>query len=142
MRLFLDANVLFAAAHSPEGRSRALFELAAVGRCSLLSSPHAIEEARRNLALKSPSGSRDLESILEQLEVVSEAGPRLVTWALDQGLPLNDAPILAAAVAAEADLLVTGDRTHFGHLYGRALGGVMITPPRRALHNVLRGRLR
>ncbi|HMU50769.1 MAG TPA: hypothetical protein PKA13_13420 [Geminicoccaceae bacterium] len=43
-----------------------------------------------------------------------------------EGLPEKDAPILAAAVAAAADLLVTGDRRHFGGLFGRTVHGVRI----------------
>jgi predicted nucleic acid-binding protein len=126
VRLFLDANVLFAAAHSPAGRSRALFKLAERGLCTLISSPHAIEEARRNVNLKSPSGASSLDDLLESVERVSEADPRLVSWAVAQGLPPGDAPILAAAVAAEADALVTGDRSHFGHLFGTRGGKVEV----------------
>lgn len=137
MRLFLDANVIFAAAHSPAGRARALFRLAEAGACTLVASPHAVEEARRNLALKSAVGAEALEGMVRRLELVSEAGPKLVAWSAAQGLPEKDAPILAAAVAAGADLLVTGDRTHFGHLEGRVVGSVRIVSPATALAAVL-----
>lgn len=53
--------------------------------------------------------------------------------AATQGLPDKDAPILAAAVAAQADILVTGDRTHFGHLYGKVIGGLRVLTLRDAL---------
>jgi predicted nucleic acid-binding protein len=137
VRLFLDANVLFAAAYSPNGRSGALFALAGEGLCSLSSSRHAIDEAARNLALKAPDTTPALERLLALLEVVPEAGPRLVAWAAELGLPANDAPILAAAVASQLDLLVTGDRTHFGHLFGRTIGSVTVTVPGDALAVVL-----
>jgi hypothetical protein len=32
---------------------------------------------------------------------------------------------------------VTGDRTHFGHLYGKNLGGVLIVTPAEALRLVM-----
>ena len=137
MRLFLDANVLFAAAHSPAGRSRALFGLAERGLCTLVTSPHAIEEARRNVNLKSPEGTPSLNDLLESVERVAEADPRLVAWAADQGLPPGDAPILAAAVAAEADALVTGDRSHFGHLFGRRVGGVKVLSLAEAIEQLI-----
>ena len=137
MRLFLDANVLFAAAHSPEGRSAALFTLAGEGRCSLASSRHAIDEAVRNLALKVPDALPVFERLMPGLEVVPEPGPRLVAWAAALGLPPNDAPILAAAAAAGVELLVTGDRTHFGHLFGVTVGGVTVVPLGDALARVL-----
>jgi uncharacterized protein len=54
MRVFMDANVLFAAAISPEGRSAALFTLAQRGACTLLTSAHAAAEARRNLEARYP----------------------------------------------------------------------------------------
>lgn len=137
MRLFLDANVLFTAAYSPEGRSAALFALAGSGVCSLVSSRHAIDEACRNLALKSPESMPDFERLTALLAVVPEASPAIVTWAAQHGLPANDAPVLAAAVAAGIDLLVTGDRSHFGHLFGATVGGVTIAPPGDALARVL-----
>ncbi|HOC44553.1 MAG TPA: PIN domain-containing protein [Thermoanaerobaculales bacterium] len=140
MRLFLDANVLFAAAYSPEGRSAGLFVLAGAGACSLSSSRHAIDECFRNLALKAPQTVAALGRLLELLEVVPEAGPGVVAWAARHGLPANDAPILAAASAAGVDFLVTGDRTHFGHLFGTTVGRVTVVPPSDALVRVLEGR--
>jgi predicted nucleic acid-binding protein len=133
MRLFLDANVLFTAAHNPEGRAAGLLALARQGTCRLLSSPHAVEEARRNLKLKYPAAGEVLERMLTDVAVGREAPPSVVAWALGQGLPPKDAPVLAAAVHARADVLVTGDRTHFGALYGRSLEGVLVLSPAEAL---------
>lgn len=137
MRLFLDANVLFTAAHNPAGRSAAIFGLARAGVCSLLTSPHALEEARRNLRLKYPSALADLERLAAVGSVEPEAPSKDVAWALEQGLPLKDAPILAAAVQGRCDVLVTGDRTHFGPLYGRRLRGVEVLSPADALARLL-----
>jgi predicted nucleic acid-binding protein len=133
VRIFLDANVISAAAHWPQGRARALFRLAAAGRCELVASPHAIQEARRNLGLKSPRGAEVLGELLEDIEEAPEGGPRLMRMATDRGLAANDAPILAAAIASGVDLLVTGDRTRFGHLFGSEVGGVHVVSPAEAL---------
>ena len=54
MRLFLDANVLFTAAHNPAGKARFLFDAAEQGAWRLIASDYAIEEAGRNLIRKSP----------------------------------------------------------------------------------------
>jgi predicted nucleic acid-binding protein len=137
VRVFVDANVISAAAHWPQGRARALFQLAAAGRCRLITSAHTILEARRNLVLKSPQGAAALDALLESLEKVAEAGPRMVESAAGHGLQNSDAPILAAAVAAGADFLVTGDRTHFGHLFGSEVGGVRVVSPTEALEAIL-----
>ncbi len=137
MRVFLDANMISAAAHWPQGRARALFRLAATGRCRLIASEHTILEARRNLILKSPQGAEALDALLESVEKVAEAGPRTVESAAGHGLQDSDAPILAAAVAAGADLLATGDRTHFGHLFGSEIGGVRVVSPGEALDRIV-----
>ena len=138
MRLFLDANVLFTAAHNAGGRSAAIFQLARAGTCDLVTSPHALEKARRNLRLKYPNAVEVLEGLLTVTSVESEAPSGGVAWALEQGLPLKDAPILAAAAQAHCDVLVTGDRTHFGPLYGRRLRGVEVLSPAEALERLLR----
>ncbi len=137
MKLFLDANVLGSAAFSKEGRARALFRLAERSACVLLSSRHAIGEARRNILLKAPNASESLETLLDQVEVVPAADPRVAAWAAGLGLPPNDAPILAAAAGCQAELLVTGDRRHFGSLYGTRPGGVLVATPETALAMVL-----
>src|ERR1700694_1932587 len=114
MLLFLDANVLFSAAYRDTGSVRILFDLAEAGACELVASVYAIDEARRNLAEKHPSRLGDFERLLEKLRVCPEASHEAVSWAAARKLPPKDAPILAAAVQAGADVLVTGDRMHFG----------------------------
>ena len=68
---------------------------------------------------------------------VAEATPEVVGIGLGLGLPLKDAPILGAAVQARADMLVTGDARHFGHLYDDTVGRIKIVPPATALAAVL-----
>jgi predicted nucleic acid-binding protein len=52
-------------------------------------------------------------------------------------VPDKDAPILAAACVAEVDILVTGDRTHFGHLYGETVGGLRVLTLKDTLARLL-----
>lgn len=137
MRLFLDANVLFSAAHNPEGNARALCRLAAGGAIALVTSSYAAEEAARNIQLKFPACVPDLAALLERLVLGPEPASVLVGEAAAAGLPEKDAPILAAAIAARADILVTGDRRHFGPLYGKSVRDVLILPPADALGKVL-----
>lgn len=126
MRVFMDANVLFAAAISPEGRSAALFLLAERRVCTLITSALAATEARRNLESRHPNALERFARPAHRVTIVPEAASPRVAWARQQGLPDEDAPILAAAVDAGVDVLVTGDRTHFGHLFRRTLEGVRI----------------
>jgi len=137
MRLFLDANVIFSAAHNPTGNAHGIFRLAEKRRCELVTSKYALEEAERNILLKYPHRAGDLQRLVPLLSVVAEALPERIAWATEQRLPLKDAPILAAAVQARANMLVTGDRTHFGHLYGKLLQDLRVIPPAMALVQVL-----
>jgi uncharacterized protein len=137
VRLFLDANVLFSAALGMRTRARALLDLAHARNVGLVTSALAIEEAGRNLASKAPHAAGELPRVTANIarSRVPDAG--LIAWATTQGLPPKDAPILGAAVAARADLLVTGDRRHFGHLFGRTLEGLTVVSLGEALRLVL-----
>ncbi|MCE9639005.1 MAG: PIN domain-containing protein [Betaproteobacteria bacterium] len=138
MKLYLDANVIFSAAHREEGRAQVLVALARSGHCKLHTSGHALEEARRNLAIKSSGFEHRLAQALAEITIVAEAPASLVEWAREQELPLKDAPILAAAVHAGADLLVTGDTRDFGHLFGRELRGTRVVTLAAAIDLVLK----
>jgi predicted nucleic acid-binding protein len=109
-RLFLDANVIFTAAHNTDGKSAFLFRTLNQGRWDLLSSRFAIEEARRNLAARYPQCLHELERLAEQLIETPQPTARPVRIAL----PEKDQPILLAAQAAKATHLLTGDLRHFG----------------------------
>ena len=138
MRLFLDANVLFSAARDDNGRAAALIAVAGKHRHELLTSPHAVEEARRNLEIKNPDRLERLQAVLDKVGICPECLDENATWAREQSLPDKDAPILGAAAQARANLLVTGDRTHFGHLYGKVLRGVVVVTPADALAALLK----
>jgi len=137
MRLFLDANVLFSAAHNPSGNAHALFLLARKGLVKLYSSGFARDEAIRNIALKLPQCREALEDLLGEIEQVPEPQFQLVRSAMLAGLPEKDAPILAAAITARVDALVTGDKRHFGALFGRRIENFIVLPPADALQLVL-----
>ena len=128
MRIFLDANILFSAAKSA-GAIRRMLEL-------LLDAGHecwvdglVVAEARRNLELKAPGSLADFDRLLARIRV---AALRMPDPELDATLPVveKDRPILAAAIHLHCQALVTGDRTHFGELYGRSIRGVAVHSPR------------
>lgn len=134
--MFLDANVIFSAALSREGVGAAIVELAALGFCEALSSKLACGEAERNLRAKAPDAVARWHLIVAALTITPEADTRL-RQQLPRDLPDNDRAVLAAAVAARADILITGDRRHFGPLFERRVGGTLVLPPRQALDLVL-----
>lgn len=108
-RLFLDANVIFTAAHRPGGKASTLIELGQRGLWELTSSAYALEEASRNLEAKFPSAMAELNQISRRLQQVN-AGAGMCPVPL----PEKDQPILMAAIAAGATHLITGDLRDFG----------------------------
>jgi len=109
-KIFLDANILFTAAHNPSGKAALILELGAQGHWQALTSTLAVEEARRNLDIKFPACLTHLESILSKVRVVSSvSGP---TCPID--LPEKDRPIFLTSVKCRATHLLTGDIRHFG----------------------------
>ena len=128
MRVFLDANVLFSAAKS-DGAVRELLKRLEESGHQCCVDAYVIGEARRNLEAKAPDQMPALESLLSRMKT---ARAQRVDPTLEASLPLpaKDRPVLAAAILQGCDALVTGDRTHFGALYGRTIHGVTIHSPR------------
>ena len=127
MRIFLDANILFSAAKS-DGAIRQLLNALIRSRHELVADGYVLEEARRNLAAKAPEGVHALEVLLGKVMLVPIAAIGPDSAGLS-ALPEKDRPVLAAAIEHRCDFLVTGDRSHFGPLYGTAVGGVRIVAP-------------
>ena len=135
--MFLDANILFSAAYCDSSPARLLFQLAERGLCELVTSEFALDEATRNIALKRPSCLPDLRALMGQVHSCPAPTPAYIGFALAQGLPEKDAPILGAAAMANTTILITGDRRHFGHLYGQCVGGVQVLTLNDAFVQVL-----
>ncbi len=136
MRVFLDANILFSAAKS-NGAVRALVgQLAAAGH-ALVVDAYVVAEARRNLIAKGAGALDALEELLEAIEVAPHR-PTQLPPDLAEVVPDKDRPVMAAAIRLGCDALVTGDRTHFGALYGSVRHGVAVHSP-RSLAEALNG---
>ena len=70
---------------------------------------------------------RRFERLLAQTHFVSDGDVRCIP--ADIVLVAKDRPILAAAISASVDYLVTGDRNHFGALYNGRVCGVWVVSP-------------
>lgn len=115
MRLFLDANVLFTAAHNPHGKAALVIEAGRSGRWDLVTSTYASEEARRNLKAKFPQVLGDYEALLSGIHLVGHPPDLPFPGALAQ----KDRPIFRAALASGASHLLTGDIRDFGPFMNR-----------------------
>lgn len=128
MRIFLDANILFSAAKSADAVRELLGRARAAGH-RLCADAYVVAEARRNLSTKEGAAIEALEGLLGVLEVSPHTSAALPPE-VKVLLPEKDQPVLAAAGTMGCDALVTGDRTHFGALYGTVVLGVSIYSPR------------
>ena len=135
MRVFLDANILFSAAKS-DGAVRALLRLLLDRGHECWADAYVMAEARRNLAAKGPQALEVLDALQTRLQM-SAAGSAVEPAAALAWLPEKDRPVLAAAIRLGCDVLVTGDRMHFGAGYGREFGGVAIHSPRMLAERIL-----
>ena len=111
IRLFLDANVLFTAAHNPGGKAAFIISPGAEKAWEVYTSVFAVEEARRNLKEKFPSAEKKLDEFLSEITIVREPA---ISSLCPKGLKEKDRPIFQAAHMCRASHLITGDLEHFG----------------------------
>ena len=135
MRIFLDANILFSAARA-DGAIRQFLALTETAGHELWADAYVFEEARRNLTAKTPRGLPVLEAMAARIKIggLLAGGPLLPETLV---LPEKDRPVLAAAIHHRCEILVTGDRTHFGALYGTTIRGVKICSPAMLAESIL-----
>lgn len=126
-RIFLDANILFSAAKSDGPIHSLVVRLLEAGHECWVDG-YVIDEARRNISAKASARVQALEALLSKLHLAATSPATLGAGLA--GLPEKDRPVVAAAAALSCEILVTGDRTHFGKFYGRLLHGVRIHSPR------------
>jgi predicted nucleic acid-binding protein len=127
MRIFLDANVLFSAGKSDGAMRAFLVQLRSIGHV-LVADGYVVGEARRNLEAKFPAAMRDFEDLLKHVEA-STGICRALPADIAPELPEKDRPVFAASIHHQCEILLTGDKTHFGPLYGRTVEGVEIHSP-------------
>jgi len=118
-RVFLDANVLFSASRTDSAIAQLVHLLIDVGEP--ITSDLAVIEARRNVSIKWPDHVSGLEAIVDKIQRIPS-----VIFDLPVELIDKDRPILCAAIRGDCQYLVTGDRTHFGHLYDHTIEGVTV----------------
>jgi len=136
IRLFLDANVLFTAAHNPSGKAALIIDLGAQGYWEVMSCSYAIEEARRNISIKFPDYLKRFEALMATvIRVPSRSGRNCPAL-----LPEKDRPILEAAIHCKATHLLTGDIKDFGPFMNNPslTGGVVIQTVSEFLDSLIR----
>lgn len=112
-RVFLDSNIIFSGLYSPKGAPGIILEHFIKGDISMVVSQQVLEEVIRTIKEKLPDALPASRRLLVSIPLEVRADPEpgeIKRWA--RKIPVADAAILAAAVAAQPDYLVTGDN-HF-----------------------------
>lgn len=139
IQVFLDTSVIIAAAISSRGTSRALLNLISSGGCTGFVSAYVLEEVQRHLVRKAPHTVSTIDT------VIAQAGFNFVTPTMhhivqaEQHVELKDAPVVAAAMTAKVDALVTLDKKHLLHREReiREACGIVVVDPGAILRLVL-----
>jgi putative PIN family toxin of toxin-antitoxin system len=112
-RVFLDSNVIFSGLYSPKGAPGIILEHFIRGEISVVISQQVLEEVIRTVKEKIPDTLPALRRLLVSAppEVIADPKPERIER-LTGRLPIGDAAILGAAIAAKPEYFVTGDN-HF-----------------------------
>ncbi len=113
-RVFLDTSALIAGLISQTGAAREVLRLCEAGVVETLVSTQVLTEADRNLSEKLPGLVADYRLLIQSIAPTLADDPTPTEVSRLAGvIHSHDAPILAAAIAAEADYLVTWNTKHF-----------------------------
>lgn len=112
--VFIDANVWFSAARSSAGGSFLTLWLAKENLIKTCANSHVLDEAERNLLLKS---AKDLPDFFR---LVRDSKPILINSLADRNLPVgliglvppSDIPVIIGALNSKAEYLVSLDKKH------------------------------
>lgn len=111
-RVFIDSSVLIAAAISGKGNARELLKLGIINFFDLYISPEVLKESERNILLKAPNSIKDFYIFKKSLENKVVRSDKKQILKVAEIIEVKDAPIVAGAMQAKADFLVTYDRKH------------------------------
>jgi predicted nucleic acid-binding protein len=110
LEVFLDSSVFFAAAYSASGSAHDLLIAAAEGRISLVLSRYVLEETERNLLASAPRFHANFLRFRDDVPYRLSNPSGLLVAEAERIVVAKDAPVVAAARAAEATFLATYDR--------------------------------
>ena len=129
VRIFADANVLVAGADSRSGASRAVLLMAEVGLFTLVVSRQVIDEAERTIRRKLPRALANFADQMTYLNLEILADPSAEAFAEWEAIiEAKDAPILAAAVTAGVDRILSLNTRDFTQEVAEQCGIPIQTP--------------
>lgn len=136
IRIFADSNILIAGADSRSGASHAVLVMAEIGLFTLVVSRQVLDEAERNLRKKLPHALPNFAKQMAQLnlEIVDDPpAEECLKW--ESIIEAKDAPILAAAVVAKVDRILSLNTKDFTPEVADQCG-ICIQPPSQFVHDI------
>lgn len=135
VRILLDTNVIISGFLSAKGPPGQLLQGWLEGRFELVTSQSQLDELERALGydkLRDRIRPDQVRDFVDNIDVMAVVVPSIPTVTLSPDP--DDNPILATAIAAQADLIISGDKPHMVAL-GEA-HGIPIVTPREALNRL------
>ena len=112
-KLFIDSSALLSGLNSPTGAAGIILSAWVAGDFFIYISDQVIEEVQRNIQTKFPLlRERFFSFLLTRPKIIKEPNLEEIRKAY-QLIHSDDAPILAAAIKAKPDFLITWDIKHF-----------------------------
>jgi len=112
VKVVLDTNVLVSGLLKPKSKPAKIVRLIVQGDLDIVINEHILSEYYE--VLRRPKFSFDLRDADEVLEIFRLYGIRAPALLQSMSLPdPNDTPFLEAAIAGQADVLITGNKRHF-----------------------------
>jgi putative PIN family toxin of toxin-antitoxin system len=134
-RVFLDTSALIAGLISSTGAAREVLRLGEAGVIRLVVSEWVVVELDRILSAKFSSYLQEIRHFLKDIHLEAVDDPPVARVKRFRGIiEDDDAPILAAAVEARVDALVTWDKRDFLKAKVKESVGFPILTPAEFLH--------
>jgi len=115
LRIFLDTSVVIAAILSSSGGARKLFQLAEARVIRLVVGPTVLQECDEVIRRKAPGTLPRLAQLLAAARIETSSAPsaRQIKTAQSYVHYSPDARVLAEAIQAKPDWIITHDKEHF-----------------------------
>ena len=138
LRVFLDSNVIFSGLYSSSGAPGAILEYFIEGKLEVVISQQVLEEVVRTVKEKLPEALPTLRRLLLSAPPEVRNDPAIeevARWAEVVGA--EDAAVLAAAITAQPDCLITGDKHFLGNPIISEKSGLHIVSPAQFLEHFI-----
>jgi len=114
-KIFLDTSVIIAAVMSPTGGARLLFHLSQAETIRLVVGKGVLKETEEVLQRKAPHLLSLLAQLLDEANIEVERAPASKQMRRAKSLIeyMPDANVLAQAISAKPDWLISHDKEHF-----------------------------